>query len=195
MDKRILGLALALGAAPLAAACTPLGTAVGETVLNGVNASVVQGEVRSVSTRQGRIQLRDGSGRNHDIRFDRQTQVVHRQRQVAISTLERGDRVRVRVQRDRNGTVWADRVEVQTSARESRQAVRTERVEGRVGRVDVRRGTFTVERNRTATLVIRTPPHLDRSDARRFERLREGDRVRAEVRPLGRNQAELVRFR
>jgi hypothetical protein len=194
MNKRVIWSALALLALP-AAACTPLSGAIGESVWNGANQSVLQGEVRSVNTRQSRLEIRDDRGRSHTVRYDRRTQVVHRQRQLTVSSLERGDLVRIRVERDRNGTVWADRVEIRDSARDGRVATRTERVEGRVGQVNVRRGYFTLERDRGAALVVRTPDRLSNADARRFERLRRGERVRAEVRDLHRNQAELVRFR
>jgi translation initiation factor IF-1 len=36
---------------------------------------------------------------------------------------------------------------------------------------------------------------ISTSDARRFDRLRRGDRVRVEVRPVNNSTAELVRFR
>jgi hypothetical protein len=39
------------------------------------------------------------------------------------------------------------------------------------------------------------PRGISSGDARRFDRLRRGDRVRVEVRHLGRDQAQLVRFR
>ena len=39
------------------------------------------------------------------------------------------------------------------------------------------------------------PHRLSRNDARRFDRLRRGDRVRVDIRYDSRNQAELVRFR
>jgi hypothetical protein len=195
MGMRALRLAMLVAALPAAAACAPMRATVADAVLVSATGGLVHGEVRSVDARRGRMQLRDGQGRTHELHFDRHTRVVYRQQQYDASVLARGDQVRVRVQRDRNGTAWADRVEVRTPGRDSRLGARSERVDGRVGRVEVRRGYFTLERPRTPALTVRTPPRMSSADARRFERLRRGDRVRVELRPLGRNQAELVRFR
>jgi hypothetical protein len=68
------------------------------------------------------------------------------------------------------------------------------RLDGTVSAVDARRGTFTVEQGRTRH-TVQVPARLGRDDARRYDRLRRGDRVRAEVRPLPRGGYELVRFR
>jgi hypothetical protein len=39
------------------------------------------------------------------------------------------------------------------------------------------------------------PRNLNRNDRARFDRLRRGARISADVRPIGRDQYELVRFR
>jgi hypothetical protein len=178
--------------------CSPLGALDG-VVLGpgpGTRASVVEGEVRSVDSRRGSLEVRDHWNRGYRVRTDRRTQVVYRQRSYPVSALERGDVVRVRVVSDRNGTLWADRVDVRTSARErGRVGVRTERVSGPVSRVDSRRGNFVVQANRHQSVLVYVPPRLNSSDARRFQRLRRGDHVRIEVVPVGRGAVELVRFR
>jgi hypothetical protein len=187
-------LALA-GGLLLAPACAPLGAMDG-VVLGGANSSFVEGEVRSVDTRRSRMEIRDHRNRGYTVHFDRRTQVVYRQRQYPMNALERGDVVRVRLVRDRNGALWADRVDVRQSVRERGMAYgRTERVNGTVGWVDHRRGSFTVQGGRNQVLLVHVPSRLSRDDARRFDRLRRGDRVRVEVRPVGRSTAEFVRFR
>lgn len=177
-------------------ACSPLGAA--EVLLPGPRggASVVEGEVRSVDVRRSRLEIRDQWNRGQTLRIDRSTRVVYRQREVRLSALERGDLVRVRVERDRSGGLWADRIDVRESVRErSRAHVRTERLSGTVTRVDGRRGHFVMEPARHRSVVVYLPAHVHRDEAHRFQRLRRGDRVRVEVIPTARGTVELVRFR
>lgn len=174
------------------AACAPLDRVV---VPDSRNA-VMYGEVRSVDARRGRFQIREERGRTHTVRYDNRTRVVYRSRQYPASALQRGDLVQVRVAWDRSGTAWADRVDVRQSAQDRRVAtVRVQRLDGRVGGVDTRRGYFVLEQSRSRAVVVHVPRRLSSSDARRFERLRRGDRVRVDVRPAGRSEVELVRFR
>jgi hypothetical protein len=180
-------------------ACAPLGAMDGVVLGGGgggARAALVDGEIRSVDARRARLQVRDQWNRSHTVRYDRRTLVVYRQRQYPVTALERGDVVRIRLVRDRGGSLWADRVDVRESVRDrGRVYGRTERVTGTVAGVDRRRGYFTIQPNRYETLVVHVPGRLHRDDARRFDRLRRGDRVRVEVRAVGRGAAELVRFR
>jgi len=192
--RRSAPLAVALGAVLLtgSAGCAAVLDEVGG-VYNG--SSAITGEIRSVDARRGRLELRENSGRNHTLRFDNQTRVVNGQRAASATSLERGDVVQVRVSYDRSGTAWADRIDVRRSARDGRiGSVRTQRLSGVVAAVDTRRGWFTLEQGRNR-YTVQLPPRVSRDDARRFERLRRGDRVNVEVRALQRNGYELVRFR
>ena len=191
-----------------ASACAQMGTmgGLGDVIGGG---SSVYGEVRSVDTRRGRIQVREQYGRDQTVRFDNRTRVVYRNREYPVSSLERGDQVQMRVEYDRNNNAWADHIEVRSSARrtdrrddrrdDDRGGVwgsRVERLDGRVQAVDARRGYFTVTQNRGQRVLVYMPRNARREDVRRFERLRRGDRVRVEIRSSGRgDQAELVRFR
>jgi hypothetical protein len=159
--------------------------------------SQIVGEVRSVDSRRGQLQVRDDRSRsNVTLRYDNRTRVTYGRQQYPASALERGDVVRVAVSYDRSGSAWADRVDVRSTARPGRTtAGRVQRVDGTVRAVDTRRGYFALDQNRAATIVVYMPQRASSSDARRFERLRRGDRIRVELRPIGNNQAELVRFR
>jgi hypothetical protein len=185
-------LAMVFAACAAATACGAVG--VGDVLVPG--GSTLSGEVRSVDTRRSSINIRQDRGRDQRVRYDSRTRLYAGQRQYPVSSLNRGDRVYVRVSRDRSGTTWADRIEVRSSSRTGPAASsRVARVDGRVRSIDHRRGHFTIERNR-ATNVIYMPSRASSSDLRRFDRLRRGDRVRADVRYTGRgNQMELVRFR
>jgi hypothetical protein len=192
----------ALAAVVLALAapgCAPL-NALDDVLQPNGSMSVVSGEIRSLDARRGRMQVRDdyAGGRTHTLRYDNRTRVVYAQRQYPASSLSRGDQVRVRVTYDRSGNAWADRVEVRRSAQQQRTVAnssRVERLDGVVRQVDNRRGWFTLEQSRSRSVRVYVPTRLNGTDARRFDRLRRGDRVRVEVRALGRNEAQLVRFR
>lgn len=163
---------------------------------NMARAVYVTGEVRSVDVRRGRLQLRDARNRTRTVRFDRRTRVVHQRREYPVSALERGDVVRASVVRDRSGAGWVEWIEVRHNVRDRGRAVgRVARLDGAVVWVDSRRGSFTLERRRDERVVVHLPRRLSAGEIRRFERLRPGQRVRVEVRPLGRGQVELVRFR
>jgi hypothetical protein len=175
-----------------ATACAPLEDII---VPPGQN-SMVEGEVRSLDTRRGRMDIRDDRyGRNRTVRIDDRTRVLDGSRQQPVSTLRRGDYVRVRLSYDRSGQAWADRVELRHGSNDRRNTARVERLDGRVAGVDHRRGHFALEQGRRNTVVVHVPRGISSGDARRFDRLRRGDRVRVEVRHLGRDQAQLVRFR
>ena len=71
---------------------------------------------------------------------------------------------------------------------------RVERLDGRVGEVNLRQGYFTVEQGRER-VAVRIPNGLDRNELRKVERLRRGDRVDVDVRTISGDEAELVRVR
>jgi hypothetical protein len=188
-------LATTLAAAVTAPSCVAL-EAMDPVMVPGAG-SAVSGELRSVDSRNGRLQVRDPrSNRTETLRYDGRTRVVYRGRQHPVSSLERGDLVRVRVSRDRSGTTWADHVEVERSVRDRDGASgRVERLEGTVRQVDTRRGIFVVDHGVFRATTVYLPRNAARDDVRRFDRLRRGERVRVEVRPLNSGVAELVRFR
>jgi hypothetical protein len=203
MLRRSRGLAFA-GALVVTGACAPMDTVFGDVGMPA-SARTISGEVRSLDARRGRMQVREDYGnRTHTIRFDNRTRVVHNQRTYSPTALERGDYVRVSISHDRSGDAWADRIDVRSSARDSRgrdgrdsRVVRTERVDGTVRNVDTRRGYFMVEYQRGRMMTVQVPRGISSSDARRFDRLRRGDRVRADVRVHGNDfrNVELIRFR
>lgn len=178
-----------------AAACAPMAGIGWEDILLGTGGRTVDGEIRSVDTRRDRLTVRTYRGQQQSIRFDHRTEVTYRQRRYPVSALERGDEVRIQLAgTDRQRR--ARRIEVVRSAHESRGGSwnRTERVSGRVSRIDHRRGWFTVSERR-GSLRVYMPRRADRRDEREFQRLRRGDRVRADVELVDRGEAVLVRFR
>jgi hypothetical protein len=203
------GRALMLTASLLAApGCAPFGDTVWGPRLPSARSAVIDAQVWAVDSRRGRLQVRSGRGGTRTLNVDRATRVTYRQRNYPVDALERGDVVRIWLEVDGRGDAWADRVEVRESVRERydrygddrygyddrRYENRVERVEGRVGEVNLRSGYFTVVQG-DRSVAVYFPDGLDRNEYRRVEQLRRGDRVRADVRPISGNEAELVRMR
>src|SRR5262245_14005769 len=108
------------------------GCATLEEVLNDPGRSnVIDGEVWAVDARSRRIEVRPDRGGTVEMFYDRNTRVYYEQREYEPSALEQGDVVRALVSRDRDGTVWADRVDVLSSRTPTD---RVERIDGVFGR-------------------------------------------------------------
>lgn len=183
------------------AGCAPLGGVVAGPGGSSVRGDVLDGEVGRVDLRRGRLDLVAWDGRVRSLLVHRDTRVRHRRREYSVSALERGDEVRVYVRFDRRGDAWADRVDVRRSLRDrrappARRSVRLENLHGTVRAVDHRDGWFVVDPpGRREAVVVHLTARLDRRDEIRLDRLRRGQRVRLVVRPLDRDEVELVRFR
>jgi hypothetical protein len=204
------GRALVLTASLLAApGCARFGDTGWGTRVPAARSAVIDGQVWSVDGRRGRLQVRNARGRTSTMYVDRATRVVYRRRNYPVDALERGDVVRVWVEVDERGDAWADRVEVRESVRERYDRYgddrygyedreyrdRIELVEGRVGEVNLRSRFFTLDTGSNRSLAVYLDDEVDREEYRRIERLRRGDRVRADVRPISGTEAELVRIR
>jgi len=200
-------LAAALAATVLSVSgCANMGTVL-EDVLSagalGVGGSTLQGEIRSVDERRGRLQIRDDrDDRTETVYYDDRTRVIYGNREYSVTSLERGDYVRVRVDQDRDGNTYAQVIEVSESARDDgryddddRYNGRTVQLDGTIRQIDTRRYVFTIDDRDDDTYLVYVSSRANRDDVRRFERLRRGDRARAEVRIVSRGQAELIRFR
>lgn len=191
-----LALFVVLGAILAVSACASTANGwPGDVGSRSRSTASIYGEVRSIDHRRGRMQIREDWGKNRTVYYDGRTRVVYGSRHYPVSSLERGDLVRVHVIRSRNGGLYADRVDVRQSVRNRGIDRRVERMAGTVVRVDGRRRSFVLEPSRSRSVVVHVPGRLRREDARRLERLRRGDRVRVEVRAIGRNSVELIRFR
>ena len=107
-----VALLLLIGSLVVAPACsTAGGTTRGDWDLPGRRSSQLVGEIRSIDARRGRLQVDLAYGGTRTVYFDRRTKVVGQGRR-SVSSLRRGDDVRIRVAYDRRGTAWADRIEV-----------------------------------------------------------------------------------
>jgi hypothetical protein len=196
------GRALVLTAS-LLAGCTTWGDTPWSPRPYGSRTVVVEGEIRSVDDRHGLVVLATDRGRTTEVRVDRSTRITYGRDSYHIDALERGDVVRVWVQVNGRGEGWADRIDVRQRVQDRQRdryrydddyRGRSERLQGRVGEVNLRGGYFTVEQGQGRTLV-RLPDGLERDELRKVERLRRGDRVELDVRATVRGEAELIDVR
>ncbi|HEX7242454.1 MAG TPA: hypothetical protein VF263_19350 [Longimicrobiaceae bacterium] len=202
---------LALAASLLAGAgCSQLGQAgdilggvLGTGGMGGMGGSQnqVTGEIRGVDARGQRLEIRAQDGRSGVVYFDSRTRVIYQQREYQPSALEQGDYVTMRIQQDQQGRAYTDYIEVQQSVQDrggtgsgGGVSGQVQRVEGNVSYVDTSRGTFQMRDRYGATLVVSLPYAASRTDVDRFRRLRNGDFVRADVRMLSEQRADLERF-
>lgn len=174
-----------------------------EDILRGLQDETVYGEVRSVDTRRGELRIREDYGDDRTLYFDSRTRVEYERRTFPVSALERGDQVHVRVSYDERNRPWAEHIELRGGdySRDDRTRDRdddhdrVQRIDARVARIDTRRGWFSIDNGWRGSLTVYLPARPRSDDVRTFQRLRRGDRVRADVRATTRGTAELVRFR
>jgi exosome complex RNA-binding protein Csl4 len=164
----------------------------------GSSSSDIVGEVQYVDTRAREIEIRTDSGRTSAVRYDKDTQVVYRQRNYSVDNLERGDYIAARVQQDRDGRLVANSITVRESVQDRGSSGggrgRFERAEGRVEYVDARRGTFEIRDQRNRSIVVSVPFNAPRDVMDQFNRLRNGDYVRIEGRSVNVDRFELENF-
>jgi exosome complex RNA-binding protein Csl4 len=155
------------------------------------------GEVENVDTRAREIEIRTDSGRTSVVRYDDRTQVIYQQRNYSVANLEPGDYVAARVQQDRNGQNYTDTITVREGVQDrgnKQRSARSDRIEGRIEYVDARRGTFELRDSRNRLIVVAVPFNAPRSVMDRFNRLRTGDYVRIEGRPVDADHFDLESF-
>lgn len=114
---------LAVGAALLVSSgCSNLGS-VGDilgSVLGGQRQQQQQQmdvEIQQVDANSGRLYVRTQDGQNGQVRVDNNTMVVYNNQRYSVTSLERGDVVRLQLQQTQNNELYASRIDVLRSAR------------------------------------------------------------------------------
>ena len=110
------GRALVITAALMSGSSTQIGDAPIRTRAPQTRAAVIDGEIRSVYPRRGRIRVRSPRLGMRTVYVGRSTRVVHLRVEYTVEALEPGDVVRVYVEVDRSGMAWAERVDVRAAA-------------------------------------------------------------------------------
>lgn len=197
MKSAVRLLRIAFLATAVFAGCHELGHIDGMGDYGGAGGNDVVGEVEVVNSRSREIEVRADSGRIAVLRYDDRTEVVYRQRNYPIANLERGDYIAARVRQDRDGRIYTDKITVRESVQERTgrgSGGRLDVLEGRVGYIDPRRGTFELRDRRDRLVIVAVPFNAPRRVIDQFNRLREGDQVRIEGRSLASDRFELENF-
>lgn len=154
----------------------------------------LRAEVQSVDTRDREIQVRTDDGRSADVLYDERTRVVYRNQDYAVTALERGDLVRMRVEETRGGALYTDLVEVEQSVSERQDSGSAQRMEGSVTWIDDGSGQFLLDTRSEGDVMVNLPRNPPSDMVRDFRNLDRNDYVRVEVRWISQRQVELVRF-
>jgi hypothetical protein len=179
--------------------------------------SEVRGVVNDVHERYRVIRLRRDNGRIADVRYDSRTEVVYQGRSYRPESLDRGDYVSMRVNRDSRGQLYARNVTLRRDARGGYNRDRDRRdndgrddrrdrdrrddgwgnvrsLDGRVGRVDRGGRRFELRTDR-GTVWVSLPSNAADNVRDRFSRLRSGDRVHVSGRYAGNGRFQMDSFR
>jgi hypothetical protein len=187
-------------------ACTGLGGLGGP---RGPGGGDVRGRVARVDDRRQEIGVRRSYGSSVAAYYDGRTDVVYRNRRYSVRALEPGDVVTMRLDRGRRGEPYARQIYVERSVRDDRRDDRrndrrddrrddrrgVQRFEGRVGRVDARRGSFQLRGEYGGDFTVTLPSRARSADYDRLRRLRPGTHVRIEGQLVDNRRIVLVRFR
>jgi Cu/Ag efflux protein CusF len=189
---------LLLGAA---SACSNAG-AIGD-VLGGVlgggqpQAAEAQGAIRGVDTRAQQISLQLTNGQTVALAYDNQTKVVYQNQLYAVSNLESGDQVVMRVRDVGNGSYYTDSITVVQSASSGSSGSTTggnvQALQGTVRQIDRANGLFTLDAG-NVVLTVSMPYGASRADVQRFQNLRQGESVRFYGVFLNNSRVELRQF-
>ena len=152
----------------------------------GGQSGQVSGMVQGIDPRSRQIGIQMSNGQTLVLSYDEQTQVIYQNRNYAVTNLERGDQVTLRVHSNGNG-YYTDLVQVDQSVSDSRGGTmggmggavgNVQALQGRVGQIDRANGLFTLEAGNGARVLVSLPSGVSRNDVYTFQRLRPGDYVR-----------------
>ena len=191
----LLGALVALGG------CAGMGS-MADVLTVGSGSRDISGEVRRVDERNRTIQVSNWYG-SSSVRYDNRTRVSGSGRSMSVRSIDRGDRVSIQVQRNNRGDMYARSIRVERGRHTSRnddrrnddrRNARVSYVEGRVHRIEQRAGWMEVRPSRGSTIRVSLPGRADSREVNAFRRIRRGDHVRIQARPLRGNRMEIVRI-
>ncbi len=76
----------------------------------------LEAEIQQVDANSGRLYVRTQDGQNGTIRVDNNTMVVFNNQRYPVSSLDRGDIVRIQLQQTQNNELYAARIDVLRSS-------------------------------------------------------------------------------
>ena len=183
-------------------ACSNAG-AIGD-VLGGVlgggqqQAAQAQGAIRSVDPRSQQISLQLTNGQTVALGYDNQTKVVYQNQLYAVTNLESGDQVIMRVRDVGNGTYYTDSIHVTQSVTSSGSggsagSGNVQALQGTVRQIDRTNGLFSLDAG-NVVLTVSMPYGAARADVTLFQNLRVGENVRFYGVFLNNSRVELRQF-
>lgn len=72
----------------------------------------IDAEIQQVDANNGRIYVRTQDGQQGQVRVDNNTMVVYNNQRYPVTSLERGDVVRIQLQQTQNNEMYAARIDV-----------------------------------------------------------------------------------
>jgi len=159
-------------------------------------------EIQEVRTQQQQIIVLTQSGEQGPVLYDQNTQVIYQNQQYAVTNLERGDIVEMRIQEIQQG-YYTDLIQVVQSVQERQGGQQGQqggtpsdvhRIEGTIDQIDLSRNMFTLNMTQGGTLPIYLPSNASSADRQRLRDYQSGDYVRVEVRAVDEQTGELVRW-
>lgn len=198
-SMKIAAAALVLASAGACSSAGGLGNILGSVLGGGQQGNQLSGYVNGVDTRNRTIGIQQQNGQTVAVSYDQNTQVVYQNQNYAVTALENGDQVTLRLQQTNNGGYYTDLVQVDQSVRSSSggsvsQSGNVQSFEGSVRGINSTQGYFTVTVQNGATVSVQLPSQVSRSDVTRFNSLRVGDYVRFYGVVVGNNSVELRQF-
>lgn len=168
------------------------------SILGGGQNGNVSGTVQSVDTRGQQIYLAT-NGQSVGVGYDNNTQVVYQGRNYAVTALENGDSVTMRVQTGQNGSgYYTDYVQVDRSINGSGTSTsgsdNVQQWQGTVRSVDYNNGVFTADLGNGTQFTVSLPYNVTSDTRSRFQSLRTGDYVRFYGVLLNNTRIELRQF-
>ena len=156
-----------------------------------------QGSIRGVDTRSQQISLQLTNGQTVALGYDNQTKVVYQNQLYAVTNLESGDQVIMRVRDLGNGGYYTDSIHVTQSVSSSGSGTtgsgNVQALQGTVRQIDRTNGLFTLDAG-NVMLTVSMPYGAARADVTRFQNLRTGENVRFYGVFLNNTRVELRQF-
>lgn len=189
---------LLLGVAGACSGAGGIGDVLGGVLGGGQQAQAAQAEgaIRAVDARSQQISLQLTNGQTVALAYDNQTKVVYQNQLYAVSNLESGDQVILRVRDVGNGTYYTDSIHVTrsvSSGGSSGSSANVQSLQGTVRQIDRTNGLFTLDAG-NVVLTVSMPYGATRADVTRFQNLRQGETVRFYGVFLNNSRVELRQF-
>ncbi|HEX2168433.1 MAG TPA: hypothetical protein VHG09_14455 [Longimicrobiales bacterium] len=156
----------------------------------------ISAEIRRVNTQQQTIQVATQDGQSGDVHYDQNTVVVYQQEQYPVTALEPGDLVVLQVQETAQGSLYTNRIDVQTSVQDrggQSGAGNVQQYSGRVGQIDHERGLFVLQMP-NGNVTVSVPYNAPQATIDYFHRLRVGNDVRLQATTIDGSHVQIYRF-